>query len=200
MRNVRSCYLPSRLLVTALGLALTLLGVWSGCASKDSAKMADGYYLEGIAFLQTDQQRAFVSFQRAIQENPNHRDAHYMLGHLYAKQGKYTEAEKEFRIVISIDPDYSEAYTYLGQLLAQRGHYTEAIAAYRKALTNPLYVTPDLARFHLGRALAHEGDMEGAIQAFEDALLVTPPSVPPPSGCFGVGAVVRRGLGFAGGF
>ena len=31
------------------------------------------------------------------------------------------------------------------------------------------------------RALAQEGDMEGAIRAFEDALLVSPPSVPPPA-------------------
>ena len=31
----------------------------------------------------------------------------------------------------------------------------------------------------LGRALAHEGDYQGAMEAFEDALVVNPPSVPP---------------------
>jgi tetratricopeptide (TPR) repeat protein len=42
-----------------------------------------------------------------------------------------------------------------------------------------LYATPDLARFHLGRSLAHESDYEGAMEAFEDALVVNPPNVPP---------------------
>ncbi|MDP3598229.1 MAG: hypothetical protein Q8S75_14660, partial [Nitrospirota bacterium] len=39
--------------------------------------------------------------------------------------------------------------------------------------------TPDLARFHLGRSLTHEGDYQGAMEAFEDALVVSPPNVPP---------------------
>jgi tetratricopeptide (TPR) repeat protein len=42
-----------------------------------------------------------------------------------------------------------------------------------------LYATPDLARFHLGRLLAHEKDYQGAMEAFEDALVVNPPNVPP---------------------
>ena len=169
------------------GLACTLIlpvglaGLLVGCVSEKSVKKADGHYREGIAALETNRQRAFVAFQKAAQENPEHRDAHYYLGHLYAQQGKYEEAEKEFRTVLRIDPEYSRAYTYLGQILAKRGRWDEAIECYRQALANPLYVTPDLARFHLGRALAHEGDMRGAIHVFEDALLASPPSVPPPA-------------------
>ena len=48
-----------------------------------------------------------------------------------------------------------------------------------QALSNPLYATPDLARFHLGRALAHKGDFQGSMEAFEDAMTVSPPSIPP---------------------
>ena len=164
--------------LSRLVLALAVILGLAGCASKEHLKRADGYYQEGVALLRADPQRAFVSFQRAVQENPEHRDAQYYLGHLYAQQGKLDLAEARFREVLRIDPEYSEAYTYLGQVLAQLDRWDEAIEAYRRALSNPLYVTPDLARFHLGRALAHEGNMEGAIQAYEDALLVSPLSVP----------------------
>ena len=33
--------------------------------------------------------------------------------------------------------------------------------------------------FHRGQALVHESDYQGAIEAFEDALVVNPPNVPP---------------------
>ncbi len=43
---------------------------------------------------------------------------------------------------------------------------------------NPLYVTLNLACFHLGDSLVHEGDDKGAMEAFEDAPVVNPPNVP----------------------
>jgi tetratricopeptide (TPR) repeat protein len=67
----------------------------------------------------------------------------------------------------------------LGQVLEKQERWPEAIASFRQALTNPLYATPDLARFHLGRSLVHESDYQGAMEAFEDALVVNPPNVPP---------------------
>jgi tetratricopeptide (TPR) repeat protein len=158
---------------------LAALVALAGCMTEEKIKKANGYYQEGLAFLQTDRQRAFLSLQRSVQVNPAHKDAHYYLGHLYAIQEKYKEAENEFREALRIDPDYSDAENYLGQIYETQGRWRDAIAAYRRALTNPLYVTPDVAGFNLGRALAHEGDQEGATRAFEDALRVSPPSVPP---------------------
>lgn len=161
-----------------LMLCASLLTGAIGCATTETTKRAEGYYREGLSMLNTDQQQAFVSFQKAILENPRHKEAHYYLGHVYAKLVRYREAEREFRTVIELDPDYSEAYTYLGQILARLDRWDESIQSYRLALTNPLYVTPDLARFHLGRALAHQREYDEAIRVFEDALLISPPSVP----------------------
>jgi len=163
------------LLVSAL-----LIGWLSGCAtSEGAAQKSKGYYQEGIASLEYDQQKAFVSFQKAVKLDPNNKEARYGLGHILALQGKLVQAEEEFTIATKLDEDYSEAYTYLGQVLEKQERWTEAIAAFRQALTNPLYATPDLARFHLGRILAHEGNFQGAMEAFEDALVVNPPNVPP---------------------
>lgn len=161
-------------LATCLAMGL------AGCVTtpEETAKKAKGHYQEGLANLEVNRQQAFLAFQKAVQLDPKHKEAHYYLGHLYALQGKYTQAEEEFRAVIRLDPDYSEAHNYLGQVLEPQDRWQEAIKEYRRALSNPLYATPDIALFRLGRALAHEGDMEGAARAFEDALVVSPPNVP----------------------
>lgn len=163
---------------SAVAFCLIAIAVFSGCQTEESMKKANGYYQEGLANLESDQRQAFVSFQRAIQLNPRHKEAHYSLAHLYTKQGKFQQAEEELREVLRIDPDYSEAHNYLGQVLEAQGHWPEAVEQYRQALRNPLYATPDIALYRLGRALAHEGDLEGAMQNLEDALRVNPPSQP----------------------
>jgi Tfp pilus assembly protein PilF len=177
-------------------LVLALLIGLAGCAtSEESLKKSKGYYQEGLASLDHDQQKAFVSFQKAVQENPNNKEARYGLGHILTRQGKLLQAEEEFRAATKIDDNYSEAYTYLGVVLSMQNRWPEAIAAFRQALTNPLYATPDLARFHLGRALAHEGDYQGAMEALEDALVVNPPNVPPAQLQLELGRVYYK-LGF----
>lgn len=165
----------SPLLVLAL-----LIGWLPGCAlSEESRQKSKGYYQEGVASLDNDQQKAFVSFQKAVKLDPGNKEARYGLGHVLALQGKFPQAEEEFRAAIKLDENYSEAHTYLGQVLEKQGRWLDAIVSFRQALTNPLYATPDLARFHLGRSLAHEGDYQGAMEAFEDASVVSPPNIPP---------------------
>ena len=170
-RVVRMCCV-----VACIGAA----NLFAGCAtSEEMATKSEGYYQEGVASLSGDRQKAFVSFQKSVQLNPNNKNSRYALGHVYALQGKLSRAEEEFRAAINIDEDYSEAHTYLGQVLANQNRWDEAIKSYRKGLTNPLYSTPDLARFHLGRALAHQGDFQGSMEALEDAITVSPSNVPP---------------------
>jgi type IV pilus assembly protein PilF len=174
---------------------LIMIGWAAGCMSQENVKKANGYYQEGVAHLETDRQQAFVSFQKAIQMNPNHKEAHYSLGDLYARQGKYPEAEHEFQQALRINSDYSEASNYLGEIYARQSRWHEAIEAYRRALSNPLYGTPDLARYNLGLALAHQGDLEGAAQAFQDALLIDPPNVPPAAVHLELGRIYQQ-LGY----
>nr|MBI3612848.1 tetratricopeptide repeat protein [Nitrospirota bacterium] len=180
---------------TVLACLLCWMSGWLGCGSEEAVKRADGYYKEGMANLENNRQKAFVSFQKAIQENPKHRDAHYYAGHIYAEQQKYPQAEEEFREALRIDPEYSEARNYLGNVLKEQDRWQEAISAYRRALSNPLYATPDVAWYNLGLALAHEGDMPGAARAFEDALLVTPPNAPSAQVQLELGRVYYR-LGY----
>jgi type IV pilus assembly protein PilF len=180
-------------LVVALMLVVALTGA---CATSEEMKQkSQGYYQEGMASLEHDRQKAYVSFQKAVQIDPRNKEARYGLGHILVYQGKLSQAESEFREAIKIDENYSEAHTYLGQVLASQDRWPEAIAEFRRALSNPLYSTPDLARYHLGRALAHEGDYQGAMEALEDALVVNPPNVPPAMLQLELGRVYYK-LGF----
>jgi len=186
----------ARNLSHAAALASLIIGSLGGCAtSEESKQKSKGYYQEGLASLERDRQKAYVSFQKAVQLNPDNKEARYGLGHILAVQGKFTQAEQEFRAAIKIDENYSEAHTYLGQVLISQDRWAEAIPEFRQALTNPLYNTPDLARFHLGRALAHEGDLQGAMEALEDALAVNPPNVPPAQSNLELGRVYYK-MGF----
>lgn len=161
-------------------ICLGLISMLGGCASdKEVMQKSQGHYQEGIASLPGDRQKAFVSFQKSVQLNPANKEARYALGHVYALQGKLSYAEEQFRAAIKIDETYSEAHTYLGQVLANQDRWEEAIECYRQALANPLYPTPDLARYHLGRALAQQGDLQASMEALEDAVSASPPSVPP---------------------
>ena len=177
-QGARVCRASDRVASSCL-LLLLGLSVLVGCANEENLRKSKGFYQEGVARLSSDQQQAYVSFQKAVKLNPDNKDAHYGLGHIYASQGRLKLAEESFREAIRIDGDYAEANTYLGQVLASQDRWKDAIAAYRQALSNPLYPTPDLARFQLGKALMHEGDLQGAMEVLEDAATVTPPNVPP---------------------
>jgi Tfp pilus assembly protein PilF len=131
-----------------------------------------------------------------VQVHPDNKEARYALGHVYAMQRKWNLAEQEFRAAIKIDETYSEAHTYLGHILAGQNKWDEAIKSYQQALANPLYPTPDLTRFYLGRALAHEGDLQGAMEALEDAVMADPPSVSPAATHLELGRVYYR-LGYS---
>ena len=154
----------------------------AGCVSvetiKKREKEAEGYYQQGLSVLDTDQQRAFVSFQKAIQSNPNNYDAHYLLGHVYFLRKEYTDAEREFRTCVNLDPNNGEALNYRGRTLIFMSRLPEAIEVLRKAVTLPLYATPDKAYFNLAVALHQQGDIPGAIRAYREALKIDPPNVP----------------------
>ena len=194
---IRNAHLVSRLGAHGVLMSMVFVGLVSGCATeKEVLQKSQGHYQEGVASLPSDRQKAFVSFQQAVKLNPNNKEARYALGHVYALQGKLSYAEEQFRAAIKIDESYSEAHTYLGQVLANQDRWDEAIQVYRVALANPLYPTPDLARYHLGRALAHQGDLQGSMEALEDAASASPPTVPPAMTHLELGRVYYK-LGYA---
>jgi type IV pilus biogenesis/stability protein PilW len=169
--------------VLTLGvLGVVVLAFVVGCASQEAIKKrikeAEGYYQQGLSFMETDQQRAFVAFQKAIQLNPGNYDAHYALGGIYFQRKELAEAEREFRACVELDPNSGDALNYLGRTLIFQNRLPEAIEALTKAAALPLYATPDHAYANLAHALDLKGDVPGAVRALQSALKIDPPNVP----------------------
>ncbi len=154
----------------------------AGCVSQETIKKrvkeAEGHYQQGLSVIETDQQRAFVAFQKAVQLNPAYYDARYALGHIYFQRKEYGEAEREFRACVELDPNNGEALNYLGRTLIQLSRLPEAIEILRNASAMVLYATPDIAYMNLGEALQLQGDVPGAVRAYQAALKIDPPNVP----------------------
>ena len=93
-------------------------------------------------------------------------------GRRLAREGRYVEAEAEFRKVLAIRPGNARDFSNLGGALAGQGKLGEAVAQYRKALA--IDADDTYARNNLGMALAGQGDLAGAVAELERAVAVDP--------------------------
>ncbi len=168
----------------------------AGCATDEALKKrqreAEGHYKQGLSFMETDQQRAFVSFQKAIQLDPENYDAHYALGSIYFQRKEYADAEREFRTAVKIDPNSGDALNFLGRTLIELKRLPEAIEVLRQVTVMPLYATPDRAYYNLAEALDSQGDTKGAIQSLQSALKIDPPNVPRAIIFFSLGQLLMK--------
>ncbi len=162
------------------GLAAAVL--LAGCVSaQDIARRereADGYYKQGLSHMASNQQQAMVSFQKALQINPDNYDALYALGSIHFQRKEFADAERAFRRCVTLKPDDGEAMNFHGRTLIELQRLPEAVDVLRKTTALPLYATPDKAYSSLGYALFLLGDNAGAVRAYEEALKSDPPTVP----------------------
>ena len=102
---------------------------------------------------------------------------------------KPTEAQAEFQKAIDLDPTYAEAVTNLGVTLAQQGRWADAIAAYRKAISLPIYPSPEVAYANLGWAYLNLGKPREAEESYRAAIQLQPSF---PQAYYFLGVVLDR--------
>ena len=75
-------------------------------------------------------------------------------------------------LAINQNPRLAEAYSNLGNVFKERGQLREALEHYRHAV----YLKPDFidGYINLAAALVASGDMDGAVQAYSNALQYNP--------------------------
>jgi len=164
--------------LAGLAAVVLLAGCVSGEEIAKRERESEGYYKQGLSNMDSNQQQALVSFQRALQSNPDNYDAHYALGSIYFQRKEYADAEREFSRCIELMPANGEALNFYGRTLIELKRLPEAVAALRKATALPLYATPDVAYTNLGSALQLLGDHAGALRAYQEAIKIDPPTVP----------------------
>jgi len=162
-------------------LAFCLILLLVGCGLSESRirreKESEARHKLGIANLNSSApnvQKAYIEFLEAVKINPENKDAHYALGHVYAQREDYPKAILEFQATIAIAPNYSEAHNYLGNIYETLGKDAEAILSYQEALKNLQYETPQFPHWHLGLIYVRQNQLEKARASFKEAVAVAP--------------------------
>ena len=154
---------------------LIIVLMLAGCVTTsgpamDKKKMAEGYYMKGLSFIQEKRfELASVEFNRSIQTDSDYKDSYYMLGIISDYRGQYEAAVAYYREVIDRDPGYSEAYNAMGAAYSKQQKWKEAVKAYKKAAENKLYKTPHIPFTNIGRLYMSQKDYQKAIEAFREA-------------------------------
>ena len=107
-------------------------------------------------------------YRHIIALNPQAKNAHFNLGIILYKQGRYEEVLNTTRVAIERDPDVSEAHVHLGAALHALGRFEEAEPYLRRAIAlNPQGRN---AHFILGDVLYKQGRYEEALDTTRVAL------------------------------
>ena len=109
---------------------------------------------------------------RAIALGPGDPIAHSSYGAMLTWQGRFDEAEREFKLAQQLDPLSAFRYLAFGLMLNFRGDYTRAIEQSRKALE----IDPDSLGAHsnLCFSYASMGDHVQALKEAQNALALEP--------------------------
>jgi tetratricopeptide (TPR) repeat protein/TolB-like protein len=148
-------------------------------ASKPTPSMrAFELYARGQIALQRGGQEANETavdlLSRAIEADPNFVIAQYTLGVVHQALGNRWKAAAQFRAATQLDPTQPEPLKALGDLFlaAPRRLFDQAVEAYTKAIElRPFYAD---AYVGLGDAKAAKGEVDGAIGAYQKALVYNP--------------------------
>jgi type IV pilus assembly protein PilF len=165
-----------RTLNGALAVGCLLLAACASSTDEEVRKLqARSLYEQGLRSLADKQvSQGYASLKQSVQLDPTSATAHNALGVVLLDLRKPAEAETEFQKAVDLDPSYAEAVHNLGLSYAEQGRYEQAIAAYRKALSMPIYPTPDVGYYNLGRAYAQIKKYPEAEEALRTAIQLQP--------------------------
>ncbi len=114
--------------------------------------------LEALGSIE-DARRAYL---RALDQEPDHAEAHINLGRLLQQAGNFAAAESHYRKALELVPDDATAAFNLGTVLEDLARTDDAIKAYHRALTlDPAFVD---AHYNLGHLYERAGDHSAAVR------------------------------------
>ena len=111
-------------------------------------------------------EEARTAYERALELDPSHVDAHVNLGRLLHEDGAPAAAEEHYRAALAIDPDHDTAAFNLGVALEDLGRVRDAMAAYERAVQ----LDPDNGDAHYNLAGLYErrGDKSAALRHLKE--------------------------------
>jgi tetratricopeptide (TPR) repeat protein len=138
-----------------------------------SADLARAYGDLGMVYQAQDLTTpAEVAYLNAHRLDSHDKRWPYLLAHLYADQGKVSDATRYFEIARDIDPSYVAAEIYLGQMYLQNGDLDKARSIFEKARGDKEGKAAALAG--LGKVALTAGRYQEAATSLEEALRISP--------------------------
>ena len=130
--------------------------------ARDADLDVDAWYQLACELEITDSDQAQAAYERVIELDPTHADAHVNLGRLRHERKAPAAAEKHYRAALASDPEHDTAAFNLGVALEDLGRMREAIEAYELALS----LDPDNSDAHYNIAGLYErrGDKAAALR------------------------------------
>lgn len=119
-----------------------------------------------------------ASLRQAAEVEPQNALYHNAVGAVLLNVGRFPDAQVEFQKAVELDPTYADAYHNLGSAYAEQGKWEEAITAYKKALAQTIYTSPESTYNNLGYAYWALDRRQEAEDAFRAALQLEPKLVP----------------------
>jgi tetratricopeptide (TPR) repeat protein len=131
-------------------------------ARDDADFDAERWYLRGYEIEEDDPDGAREAYQKALDLDPDHLEAHINLGRLLHDLGDLVGAERHYRAGLALDPDGVTAIFNLAVALEDLGRGAEAVTMYERALE----ADPGCAdaHFNLARLLAELGQRPAALR------------------------------------
>jgi tetratricopeptide (TPR) repeat protein len=104
--------------------------------------------------------------------NPKNAEAHYLLGLLQGRQGKFNESIDQEKKCLKLVPNYASAHSVLGRSLAGKQDFDGAIKELKEAIR--LDPRSPISFVNLAAVKGMQGDYKGALDAYENAIRVDP--------------------------
>ena len=130
--------------------------------------LAAGYYERGQMDVALDE------LAEAVRLDPSNARIYNIYGLVYTVMGDRAKAEENFRRAVEMAPNDSEIRHNWGAFLCTTGRGREGIAEFDRAISNPLYRSPETALINAGKCSAQIKDYAGADRYFRQALTVSP--------------------------
>jgi predicted O-linked N-acetylglucosamine transferase (SPINDLY family) len=116
-------------------------------------------------------EKAVETLAETVTRHPDYAIAHWYLGHMYSRLGRFSEAERLLRRAVDLAPDLEEATETLAWVLADSGRIDDALALAHDAARSRR--TPESLAL-LGYLLGEKGEWDAALVLLETAFAGTP--------------------------
>jgi Tfp pilus assembly protein PilF len=111
-------------------------------------------------------------YRQALQLARNYPEAHYNLGTLLLRAGRFAEAEEQFAAAVKLMPGYAEAYNCLGIIRGRQNRRQEVLECFEKAVQCD--ANNWQAHFNLATAYLSGGNPAKAVPELRETLRLRP--------------------------